>query len=414
MLYKFILTTLLIIAQTAYASVDRILSVEEAVKIVIKNHPLINSSNAIVDEARGELLSSISPEPPTVAWEYEGAPSGSQLSDYEEKRLTFSQEFEFPVKTFLRYKQGKAVWNRSLHEQSSIRLDLEAQIRERYIEAWEKAEIESILSQNFKAVSEYANNIQKTHELGEASLFDAQRAKVEALTARQSYESAKVEKTVALDNLIRFAGIDSDAFVLQNPLEGEPPIDMDTAYPSDAETNPELKLAEYESIIAGYEKKLAYMSWIPDFEVTYFQQNIPVENDPDFWGMEFGINIPLWFWLGQRGEMKSAKARKQISEADYRNIMVETANEYNTALSELKILTKNYQLATSEILPLSEKNTELAMKSYSVGEASYLEVIEAQRSSLDARLDTIEIAASLYRSIIALDRISGKSILNRP
>lgn len=412
MYYKFILMTLLISAQLSNASVDRILSIEEAVKLVINNHPLISNLNSVVDQAQGELLSSVSPEPPQLAWEYEGAPTGSQLADYEESRLTLSQELEFPLKTILRYKQGKTVWNRSLQEQLAIRLDLEAQVRELYIEAWEKAEIESVLSRNFKVVSEYADNIQKIHDLGEASLFDAQRAKVEALTALQSSESAKVEKAVTLDNLIRFAGIESDTYMLQNPLEEEPLISLDTAYPQKAEKNLELKLAEYDSKIAGYEKKLAYMNWIPDFEISYFQQNVPAENDPDFWGMEFSISFPIWFWLGQRGEMKSAKARKRISEAEYHSIVIETANEYNTALGELKVLAKNFELSANEILPLSKMTLELAKKSYSVGEVSYLDVIEAQRSFLEIKLDSIELAADLYRNIVKLDRISGKSFLN--
>jgi len=414
MYYKLILAILLIIAQIANAFADHTITIEEAVKIAVSNHPLISSSNAVIDEAKGGLLSAVSPESPQIAWEYEGVPSGSQLADYEERRLTLSQELEFPLKTYLRYSHSKTVLNRTIYEQSVIRLDLEAQVRELYIEAWEKSEIESILSQNFKAVSEYADNIQKAYELGEASLFDAQRAKVEAYSARQLSESAIVEKAVAMDNLIRFIGTEFDAFKLENPLENAAPYSADTVYPSEAGENPELKLAEYNSKIAGYEKHLTYLNWLPDLEISYFQQHLPVENDPDYWGMEFGINIPLWFWLGQRGEMKSSKARMRISEAEYHNLVIETANEYNTALGKLKILSKNYELSTDEILPLSRKTLELAKKSYSLGEASYLDVIEAQRNYLESRLDSIEIAADLYRSIIQLDRISGKSILNRP
>ena len=414
MYYKLILAILLIIAQIANAFADHTITIEEAVKIAVSNHPLISSSKAAVDEAKGGLLSAVSPESPQIAWEYEGVPSGSRLTDYEERRLILSQELEFPLKTYLRYSHSKTVLNRTIYEQSVIRLDLEAQVRELYIEAWEKSEIESILSQNFRAVSEYADNIQKANELGEASLFDAQRARVEAFSARQLSESAIVEKAITADNLIRFIGAESDAFKLENPLKNTAPYSADNAYPSEADENPELKLAEYNSKIAGYEKRLTYLNWLPDFEISYFQQHLKVENDPDYWGMEFGINIPLWFWLGQRGEMKSSKARMRISEAEYHNLVIETANEYNTALGKLKILSKNYELSTDEILPLSRKTLELAKKSYSLGEASYLDVIEAQRNYLKSRLDSIEIAADLYRSIIQLDRISGKSILNRP
>ena len=413
MYHKLIPVVLLIILSTANTFADHTITIEEAVNIALSSHPSISSSKAAVEEAKGRLLSELSPDPPQIAWEYEGAPSGSKLADYEEKRLTLSQELEFPLKTYLRYNQGKTALNRRKYELSVVRLDLEALVRELYIEAWEKSEIEAILAQNFEAVSEYADNIQKAFEFGEASLFDAQRAKVEALSARQLSESAKVEKTVAVDNLIRFIGFESNAISLENPLDKTAFNEVDRAYPAEASENPGLKLADYDTKIAGYENKRTYLNWLPDFEISYFQQTVPAENDPDYWGMEFGINIPLWFWLGQRGEMKSSKARMRIVEAEYHSLMIETANEYNTALGKLKILSKNYELSTNEILPLSRQTLELAKKSYSLGEASYLDVIDALRSSLESRLNSIDISAGLYRSIIQLDGITGKSILNR-
>ena len=106
MQYKITVISMLILSHLAVGNTNRNLSVNDAVKIAIGNHPSI-ITDAITDKARGELLEAISPAPPQVALEYEGVPSGSRLSDYEERRLSFSQELEFPLKTILSYQKGK-------------------------------------------------------------------------------------------------------------------------------------------------------------------------------------------------------------------------------------------------------------------------------------------------------------------
>ena len=402
----------LLFAQFCSAGTEKILRVADAVEIAINNHPLIESAKAVIDEARGELLGAISPESPGIAWEYEGIPAGSKLADHEERRLSFSQEIQFPWKTYLLYKQGKTAVRKSVLEGSIIRLHLERHVRESYAEAWEKTQIETILSLNAAAVSENSDNIRKAYELGEASLLDAQRAKVEALSAKRAYDSVVIEKSTAMKNLILLIGADPNHYKLSDPLEKEAVFNNLTDYSAELAASPGLKIEEFNSKIAGYEKRLAYSDWLPDFEVSYFQQHVPAVNDPEFWGMEFSVNIPLWFWAGNRGEMQASKARKNMADAEYNNAVMETALAWNTATANLKIALKNYELSTEEILPLSKQAFDLAMKSYTLGEAAYIDVVDAQRSYLGSRLESAELAASLYRSIIELDAISGKSILD--
>ncbi|MDP8286935.1 MAG: TolC family protein, partial [Candidatus Electryonea clarkiae] len=62
-------------------------------------------------------------------------------------------------------------------------------------------------------------------------------------------------------------------------------------------------------------------------------------------------------------------------------------------------------------LPLAKESYELAMKSYKTGEASYLEVIDSQRTLLDIQLEHLEIKAALADVTSEIDRLAGRSVI---
>ena len=76
---------------------SRELTIKEVVNQALSYHPKAEIALAVVSEAKGNRLSELSFASPNVALEYEGIPEGSAVSDYEERRLSISQELDFPL-----------------------------------------------------------------------------------------------------------------------------------------------------------------------------------------------------------------------------------------------------------------------------------------------------------------------------
>ena len=73
------------------------LSISEAVSYALSVHPGAEIATSLVSEAKGARLSEISPSSPVIAVEFDGVPDGANVKDYEERRISISQELAFPL-----------------------------------------------------------------------------------------------------------------------------------------------------------------------------------------------------------------------------------------------------------------------------------------------------------------------------
>ncbi len=120
-----------------------------------------------------------------------------------------------------------------------------------------------------------------------------------------------------------------------------------------------------------------------------------------------GIAIPLKFSNLNRGEVKIAKYQVEQSELQYKQVEVKIQNEvmqaYNLYQSLCKQV-KNYDLGL-----LEQAKTVLNGKtySYSRGETSLLEVLNAQRTYNDLQTSYYETLYNCYAALVELERAVG-------
>jgi cobalt-zinc-cadmium efflux system outer membrane protein len=387
------------------------LSVRQAVSLAREFHPNVKSASAALSASRGEFWSAISPPPATVGVEYEGVPKGQNVDRYAERRMGISQSMEFPLKYLWRGARGQSEIDRAQAEGLALLLDLETEVRLEYVETWAAGERVRLLEESFTLAETYAQQSKRREELGEIAPLEARRAQVEALQVQRELERERRNRLAAVARLSRLTGRDLKDVVLAAPPEE---AIMDTlALPTEASVagNPELNGLEAGLRSAKHGLTLASLGWLPDLEAGYFQQRVPTESDPDFWGLEVGFSLPVWFWLGGRGDIQTAKAQKRAASAALQAQRLEISSEWDTQRQEYMSGLEQVQTFNDEILPLAKESYDLARRSFDLGEANYLEVLDAQRSFLQTQLGYLESLTTLNNSRIQLDRLSGRSLI---
>ncbi len=386
------------------------LSVHQAVSLAREFHPNVQNASAIISASRGEFWSAISPAPPTIGVEYEGVPQGQNLDQYAERRLGIGQELEFPLKYLWRGARGNREIDRARAESRALLLDLETAVRQTYLETWAAGERLRTLAESAILAETYAQQSKRREELGEIAPLEARRAQVEALQVRRALERERRNHEATTARLARLIGRDLKDVALAAPEEST--LGDTLALPAEMlETgNPELIGLEAGLRSAQHGLTLASMNWLPDLELGYFRQKAPTEAYPDFWGIELGFSLPVWFWLGGRGEIQTAIAQKKAATAAVQAQQLNLAAEWETRRQALLSETQQVKTFREEILPLAQESYELARRSFDLGEADYLEVLDAQRSWLQARLDHLESLSALINSRIELDRLAGRSL----
>ncbi len=386
------------------------LRVRDAVERGVAFHPVLQAAAATVQSAKGERLSSLSPDAPTLSTEFEGIPRGGSLSQYGERRIAVTQEFDFPIKYVWRSLSANSGVLASQQQALSLLLDLELAIRATYAEAWFLEEKIAILTGNVEAARIYASHLERKVELGEAVPLEARRARVEYLQAKSQLAEAVSDHIAVQARLARMTGIDTSELALESPL-GLLSTKASESADASLTDNPELKAAAYELEQARSELTLARAAWLPDLEFSYFQQKAPAESKPHFWGVEVGISLPVWYWLGGRGEIQSATARRRASSAGLANQRIEKSSEMDRLIQAINAMSETHRLYRSEVVPAAKEAYDLAMKSYRLGEANYLQVLDAQRSAFAIQVEFIEIERELYQNLTELDRLAGRSVV---
>ncbi|MFH1862625.1 MAG: TolC family protein [bacterium] len=387
------------------------LSIRQAVSLAREFHPNMKSAAAALSASRGEFWTAISPPPPTVGVEYEGVPKGLNPDRYAERRMGINQELEFPLKYLWRGTRARSEINRARAESRAILLDIEMAVRLEYVETWATAERVRLLEESAILAETYAQQSKRREELGEIAPLEARRAQVEALQVRRELERERRNHQAAVARLTRLTGRDLKDVILVAPMAS---AIIDTlAIPVEValEGNPELIGLEAELRSVKNSLTLASLSWLPDLEVGYFQQRIPAESDPDFWGLEVGFSLPVWFWLGGRGDIQTVKAQKRTATAAMQTRRLEIFSEWDTQRQEYISGLEQVRIFNDEILPLARESYDLARRSFDLGEANYLEVLDAQRSLLQTQLVHLESLTALYNSRIKLDRLAGRSLI---
>ncbi|GBE29916.1 cobalt-zinc-cadmium resistance protein CzcC precursor [bacterium BMS3Bbin04] len=143
-----------------------------------------------------------------------------------------------------------------------------------------------------------------------------------------------------------------------------------------------------------------------------FRQKVPNALDgSDFWGLEVGLSIPIWYLWGGVGEIEVAAAQERSAWANVEIRQLELKTEWQAAIAQLQAEQERVKTFEQFLIPTSESILRLAHRSYETGKASYLDVLEAQRSMLQRQLDYLDSIYDLERIRITLDQLAGRSIL---
>ncbi|MDP8238753.1 MAG: TolC family protein [Candidatus Hatepunaea meridiana] len=383
------------------------ITVVQALNSAFSVHPSVTVARAGYNQALGQRLTELSPDPVSIALEYVGVPDGEAIDAHEARTLSLSQEFEFPLKYVWRARAvGIAVDKARINALTQM-LDLEREVRNAYVQAWVIDQQLKILEENADVANKYARQLKRLVELGESAPLEERRARVEALQATTNRNAVRKERKAVWGKFQSLTGIDTVGIVLNPPLIFNSPLE-DIFNPDESY---ELKSAQLQSNLANVETKAAIFSWLPDLEFSYFKQNVPSETDPEFWGVEFGISLPIWFWLSGRGEIQASRANHRAAEANLENLRLQQQTTAVALIQSQQALWDKLELYNEQIHPLAEETYELAMKSYKMGEASSLEVIDSQRTLLDVKLEHLEIKAALVDVTSEIDRLTGRSVI---
>ncbi|MBK7631304.1 MAG: TolC family protein [Ignavibacteriales bacterium] len=389
------------------------LSLNEAIEIGVRQNPEILQSAENINAAKGRFWKGISLPQPELELSLEYAPVNTSLSNYSERTLAISQSFEFPTNYFLKGNKYSKEEEIALEQFLLKKYELVKQIKSAYFKVLADQSIVKYSEENLIISDDFYKKAQIRYNVGEGTNIEELTAKVQLSEAKNKLEIAKNNLNTSLAELNYVLGYGnqnktSSLLLTDSLIYTEHNFSLETVYQTAEETNPQIKEAKLNNGIAGVEKTLAWSSLLPNFNFAYFKQSR--DGDNGFYGASFGVSVPLWFIMDQRGAIQEASANESISEA----LLQQTKNEIRLKLKNAytSYINNQQQIKTynDDILPQTEEVYRTAIKSYDAGELSYLEYMQVKQLVINARENYITALFNYNNSLFELEEIIGKNI----
>ena len=331
-----------------------------------------------------------------------GGWSSYQWVGRAETTLSFSQTLEMGGDREARTRLARSGVKAVEADAAVGRQDLYFAIENAYVAAQVAAANRVVANERLAVVKEIVQAVERRVQAARDPLMAASRsqtlladAEIATESARLVYEAARRELASYWSGDANFE-VDLQAFtVITKPVQ------------PGVEANPDLARAraaqEQAGAAIGVEQARARPDPTVSAGVRYFSEF-------DEAALVVGLSIPL-IWADnnsgaiQRAEADRAKLRFE-GEALRRNIEREVAS----ALAQVEIAFAEVDAINARLLPAAEQALSRARDGYAAGAFSYLDVLEAQRVLVEARLQRNSALGSYHRARAALARLTGAYI----
>lgn len=374
---------------------QKTITIDEAVKIAIENHPTLKASQLYIEKEKALK---------TTAWDFgstqlftageeignTNAPTYTTLGIGQNNMAIFGIAPKNKlVKENIKLAENNANLNSLKVKQSIQKAWANAYSKKRIYEAY--AKIDSVFSGLNKAI-DLRYETQAISKLEYSAT--ANQGKLITLQKEQAYTSYQM----ALQNLNQwlFSKEQYDVATINLDDFDEPLLISN----EDLKKHPIFSYWQSLENVTKAKYRVSMSNFLPKLSVQYGFQKIG--NKTGFSSYQAGIQIPLIF-NKVKGETKASKMNIAIIQQENNAKKIAFKNTFNTMIMQYNQLQKKWDYYKNEALPLAKEQRNGAILSYKEGAIDYIGFLQTIKTAIELEIDTWQLFNSYLNSKIQLD-----------
>ena len=311
------------------AALPQRLTAADLVEVAVEVNPQVRATREQWKAAQHQILQNYAPADPLVAY---GNLQSSEHFNAATRALSVSDSFQFPGEALLQADNAKRTARiAGLTYEAAIR-DVRAGVETAYYQVLLDQALIDVNAENIVNLKQVVRVVQTQYEANQASqsdLIGAQFALTQAQLQQRLYQTNRANDRVGLNQLL-YRKPDSP-LELDNRIQIKP-LQLTLTQVIDAATRQrqeilEAALAEKNSTVA---LKLAQMEYLPNYTVYYEYdrilqagaQPLPNVTNPHTFGAS--INVPIFFWIHQREDVRSSEHSLQAARYSMDSVLSQT------------------------------------------------------------------------------------------
>ena len=409
------LTLCLTLMGTVWAAAEQPLTVEQLVEVAIEVNPQLRAAKEQWDAAQHQILQNYAPVDPVFTY---GNLDSSKHFNAGAHTHNITESFQFPGEAFLQADEARRTAEIArLTYEAAVR-DLRAAVETAYYQLLLDEGLIAVNGENIVNLKQVVKVTQAQYTGGQAAqsdLIGAELALEQAQLQQRQYQTNRLNDRVGLNQLLYrrpASPLNLDQKIELRPLEIRLDKAVDTAMHARQEIL-EAALAEKNSTTA---LKLAEMEYLPNYtvgtEFDYFLQpgTQPVPSVTQAYSFTFGFNLPVFFWIHQREDVRSAQHSLQAARYSMSSVLSQTEATVTQLYQSAQFAYESAQQYSGSLIPLADKDFKVSLVAYQTGKVDFLTLSSALQSDYASRITYLQNANQFFAGEVALEQAMGVSL----
>ncbi len=413
MIYACVLALLAVIASTPAVAQDpptapeaSPLTLDRAHALALEHNPELFAFSAEIQARAGETLQAGLRPNPNLELEVENIAGSGEFSgtDAAETTLMLSQAIELGGKRDHRRRAAAAATELARGEQAIARAEVRARTTQRFV-AVLAAQERLRLAKELAALARQAlATVEERIEAGKAPATEKIRSRILVAELVLAQNQTAHELVAARQRLAAQLGLDGSVGAVSGDLGRLPHLPAVTELEEILARSPQA--ARWAAATAARDEQLALerAQAIPDLEVgvgaRYF-------NDSEESALVVGVSIPLPVFDRNQGAVAAARSRLAKSRAESRQADLQARAALAGAWQEMSAAREEAEALRDDIVPAAEEAFAAAEYGYRAGKFSLLDVLDAQKTLIEARQSHLTALARFHQAVAALEGLLG-------
>ncbi|MEI7901302.1 MAG: TolC family protein [bacterium] len=396
--------------QAAEPSASHTVTLEECLKRVTERSPDLKAGAYRTEASAYRTKKASRPLNPRLGTEVENIAGSGDVQNFDvaETTVAVSQELELGGKRRHRTAAAETETAVSRSEQAAHLQTLLTETRRAALALLAAQQKTRLAEEELALVREIESVAVSREQAGKATALETERARAETAQAQIAAETRMAEQHDAVRDLALCWGETEPAFAalaepFATPPAALPPLDTLLLR---AATNPDLLAADarFRASQAGIDVERS--TRVPNLEVTAGMRRF--EESGDF-GFVAGVAVELPLFTRNMDGVRAAEADAEAWRLEATSARLKTEGRIRQLYARLAALDARIRRLKETSLPLTERALALVRQAHQQGKAGYLDVLEARRSLVEARLRFIDTVTEYDGLRISLDRLTNTS-----
>jgi NodT family efflux transporter outer membrane factor (OMF) lipoprotein len=347
----------------------------------------------------------------------EGRPERGAGGAAEANSASFGLELEYELDLWGRVRQrvraGAAEERAAGADFAAARLALQAQLADTLI-ALRGVDAElALLRDTDAAYTRAAQLVEQRHQLGAASGLDWARSQTQMESTRSQLRQVRAERAVLEHAIAALVGVNPSSFAIEaRVIDAATPV-IPLGVPSTLlQRRPDIAAAVHRIAAATESVGVARSAWFPSITIgvsggvqgSDLARLVALPNLA--WAVGAAVAGEVFDGGRRRAQVAQSEAVLEESGQRYRSTVLGAFQQVEDQLAMLTHLGEA-QGSERQAAAAAQRAVDLATRRYEQGAATYLDVVVARTTSLEARRSSVELATRHRRAAVQLVRALG-------